>query len=254
MKIAVCDDQPNQIAEVKRIWQMCVDDNFYYELSEFRCAEDLLQAYKNGMTYDLLVLDIEMGAISGMEAAKKIRSVDKKCKIIFISAFDQYMRDAFDVSAIHYLDKPIDAEKLTMVFHRCIKEYREQCYPMIFLVYKKYHGNDGAPVQEERVKVDSSDILYFESYNRLINVNLVSGEMIQTKGKISELEQELRSRNFIRIHKSYLINVRYIKKITTKTVTIGKNGQEVTLDVSRKQKELLEKVFMEYKLGVYKTC
>ena len=50
MKIAVCDDQPNQIAEVKRIWQMCVDDNFYYELSEFRCAEDLLQAYKNGMT------------------------------------------------------------------------------------------------------------------------------------------------------------------------------------------------------------
>ena len=55
--------------------------------------------------YDLLVLDIEMGAISGMEAAKKIRSVDKKCKIIFITAFDQYMRDAFDVSAIHYLDK-----------------------------------------------------------------------------------------------------------------------------------------------------
>ena len=112
---------------------------------------------------------------------------------------------------------------------------------MIFLVYKKYHGNDGAPVQEERVKVDSSDILYFESYNRLINVNLVSGEMIQTKGKISELEQELRSRNFIRIHKSYLINVRYIKKITTKTVTIGKNGQEVTsvsythLDVYKRQ-------------------
>ena len=103
-------------------------------------------------------------------------------------------------------------------------------------------------------RIKLNDILYFESYNRLINVNLVSGEMIQTKGKISELEQELRSRNFIRIHKSYLINVRYIKKITTKTVTIGKNGQEVTLEVSRKQKDLLEKVFMEYKLGAYKTC
>ena len=87
-------------------------------------------AVKNGMTYDLLVLDIEMGAISGMEAAKKIRSVDKKCKIIFITAFDQYMRDAFDVSAIHYLDKPIDAEKLIMVFHRCIKEYKyPSCLP-----------------------------------------------------------------------------------------------------------------------------
>ena len=46
MKIAVCDDQPNQIAEVKRIWQMYVDDNFYYELSEFRCAEDLLPAVR----------------------------------------------------------------------------------------------------------------------------------------------------------------------------------------------------------------
>lgn len=254
MKIAICDDQQNNIEEVKRIWQKCVDDNFYYELSEFTCAEDLLQAYRNGITYDLLVLDIEMGAISGMEAAKKVRRVDKKCKIIFITAFDQYMREAFDVAAIHYLDKPIDERKLQMLFYSCIKEYREQSYPMIFFVYKRKDSEREVPAIEERVKVDISDILYFESYNRVVNVNLVSGEMIQTKRKITELEQELRSRNFIRIHKSYLINVVYIRKITSKTVTIGKDRHEVTLDVSRKQKNLLENVFMDYKLGVYKNC
>lgn len=254
MKIAICDDQPNHIEEVKKIWQKCVDDNFYYELFEFLCAEDLLQTYKNGMTYDLLVLDIEMGAISGMEAAKRIRTVDKKCKIIFITAFDQYMREAFDVSAIHYLDKPIDERKLKILFYRCIKEYREQRYSMIFLVYKKYTASDGVPVSEERIKIDIADILFFESYNRIVNVNLVSGKMFQTKRKITELEQELRSRNFIRIHKSYLINIIYIRKITSKTVTIGKGEHEVTLDVSRKQKDLLESVFMDYKLGVYKTC
>lgn len=254
MKIAICDDQINNIEEVKKVWQACVDDNLYYELSEFVCAEDLLETYKNGITYDLLVLDIEMGTISGMEAAKRIRNVDKNCKIIFITAFDQYMREAFDVAAIHYLDKPIDEKKLSILFHNSVKEYREQRYPMIFLVYKKYNANDGVSVPEERVKIDISDILYFESYNRIINVNLVSGEMIQTKRKITELEQELRSRNFIRIHKSYLINVVYIRKITSKTVTIGKDKYEVTLDVSRKQKDLLESVFMDYKLGVYKTC
>ena len=254
MKIAICDDQQMHINKIRQVWESCVDDNFYYEVSEFICAEDLLQTYDNGLRYDLLVLDIEMGKISGMDAAKKIRTMDKKCKIIFITAFDQYIRDAFDVAAIQYLDKPIDNEKLKLLFHKCITEYKEENHFMIFLVYKKFDANSQTSNLEERIKLNTSEILYFESYNRNINVNLVSGEMFQTKRKISDLERELRSRNFVRIHKSYLINVAYIRKLTTKTVTIGKDGHEVVLDVSRKQKDLLENVFMDYKLGVYKTC
>ena len=246
MKLAICDDIQEQCDEIKAIWECAVDCNFAYELQIFLSAEDLLQSYAQGMRYDILVLDIQMKDLNGMEAAKKIRQMDSDVKIIFLTAYDQYMREAFDVSAMHYLDKPVDADKLKALFHQVIRSYREAHYALYVPVMNQNH-------MEEKVQLFTSEILFFESYNRKVIIYLISGETYITNMKISLLEQELRSRNFVRTHMSFLVNVKYIRKINRMQVTLKYQEQEHIIPISRKQKELVEKVFLDYRVGDYKS-
>lgn len=245
MRIAVCDDQKHNLDIVKSFWEDVVDGNFNYEYIEFTCAEDLLVRYKNGEKFDLLVLDIEMGDVSGMEAARRIRRVDKNAKIIFITAYEQYIREAFDVAAMYYLDKPIDEIKLKKLFRRCIREYREQNYALYFTILTERQ-------QEEKAKLPIKDVLYIESYMRYVIIHTIDNQEYKTKGKISEYEKELRSRNFIRTHMSFLVNVCYIISINKEAIKL-KYGEIVKeLPLSRKQKAFVESVFLDYKVGDYK--
>lgn len=245
MKIAVCDDQQNILDEIRAVWKQSIDDNFKYEYCEYTCAEDLLGSYRVKDNYDLLVLDIEMGEISGMEAAKRIRRIDKNVKIIFVTAYDQYIRDAFDVSAMYFLDKPIDSRKLEKLFRRCIREYREQNYAIFFSIINQRQV-------EEKMRLLIKDILYIESYVRHVVIHTIDGKEYKTKGKISEYEKELRSRNFVRIYMSFLVNVCYIHSITKEDVNLKYGDAEVRLPLSRKQKSLVESVFLDYRVGDYK--
>ncbi|MBP3626033.1 MAG: response regulator transcription factor [Peptococcaceae bacterium] len=245
MKIAICDDVQEQCEEIKTIWERSADCNFVYEVQIFLSAEKLLQSYAQGERYDLLVLDIKMHEVNGMDAAREIRCIDSDVRIIFLTAYDQYMRDAFDVSAMHYLDKPVNANKLTTLFRQVIKTYQEAHYA-IHLPVINTNG------MEETVRIFASEIIYFESYNRKVNVHLTSGEIYTTKMKISQLEQELRSRNFVRIHMSFLVNIKYMRRVNRLQTVLKYQEREYTLPVSRKQKDLVEQAFLDYRTGDYK--
>ena len=245
MRIAVCDDQQNFLDEIRSVWEQSADDNFKYEYCEYTCAEDLLGSYRENNHYDLLVLDIEMGEISGMDAAKRIRRVDKNVKIIFVTAYEQYIRDAFDVSAMYFLDKPIESRKLEKLFRRCIREYREENYAIFISVFNQRQV-------EEKIMLLVKDILYIESYIRHVVIHTVDGKEYKTKGKISEYEKELRSRNFVRTYMSFLVNVRYIRSISKEELGLKYGDIEINIPLSRKQKSLVESVFLDYRVGDYK--
>lgn len=247
MRVAICDDLQQQCDEIEGIWKDCVDENFSYEVESFLSAEALLQAYQQGCRFDILILDIKMDKINGMEAARQIRILDQTVKIIFLTAYDQYMRDAFDVSAMHYLDKPVDAVKLKTLFRQAIRSYREAHYALYVPVMNQNN-------MEEKVQLFTSEILFFESYNRKVTIYLISGETYATSMKISQLEQELRTRNFVRTHMSFLVNVKYIRKINRMQVTLKYQEKEHVIPISRKQKELVEKTFLDYRVGDYKLC
>ena len=244
MRIAICDDIQEQCEEIKTIWERSVDCNFAYEVQIFLSAEELLQSYAQGERYDLLVLDIKMHEVNGMDAAREIRRIDSDVRIIFLTAYDQYMREAFDVSAMHYLDKPVDVNKLTMLFRQVIKTYQEAHYTL----YLSVINTNG---MEETVRILASEIIYFESYNRKVNVHLTSGEIYTSKTKISQLEQELRSRNFVRIHMSFLVNIKYMRRVNRLQTVLKYQEREYTLPVSRKQKDLVEQAFLDYRTGDY---
>lgn len=119
MKIAIVDDETEEqeiLAKYIREWARANK-----ELVEFSCftsSEAFLFAWEDDKDYALLVLDIEMGGISGLELAKKIRLVDQGIPILFVTGYDEYMQYGYDVAALHYLIKPVQKEKLFQVLNK----------------------------------------------------------------------------------------------------------------------------------------
>ncbi|MGN0690989.1 MAG: LytR/AlgR family response regulator transcription factor [Oscillospiraceae bacterium] len=121
LTIAICDDNENQISELRRLlddWS--ADKPFALAIDEYISAESFLFNYPDNPC-GLLLLDIEMNGINGMELAKKRRSEGDMLPIVFITGYSEYMSDGYEVEALHYLLKPVDKTKLFAVLDRYMK-------------------------------------------------------------------------------------------------------------------------------------
>ena len=122
LKIAVCDDdssQRNYLTEIVLTWakKRC----HLIKLIPYANAKAFLFDYEEQKDFDILLLDVEMPEISGIELAKTVRRENQSVQIIFITGYYEYFSDGFDVSALHYLIKPVDADKLFLVLDRAGK-------------------------------------------------------------------------------------------------------------------------------------
>ncbi len=107
LKISLCDDEPQQISQMKTLLhEWSTSNNIEIETHEYSSAEQVLFDYESNAC-DLLLLDIEMNGINGMELAKSLRAKGDMLPIVFITGFSEYMSDGYDVEALHYLLKPI---------------------------------------------------------------------------------------------------------------------------------------------------
>ena len=127
MRIAICDDEKAQRSLITKYLQEWARENGQIlELSEFPDAESLLFCWEDEKRFDLLILDIEMGALSGMELAERIRRENEDIPILFITGYETYMAQGYEVSAIQYLLKPLSKEKLFTVLERLWRQQRPE--------------------------------------------------------------------------------------------------------------------------------
>ena len=161
---------------------------------------------------DILFLDIQMSGIDGMETARELRKKDKKVILIFVTAVEEYVFQAFDVGAFNYIVKPIDDGKFSDVLHRAVDEWSaqninekepEERYVLI--------NNSGV-----HTKVILDEIVYAEVFNRKVVIHKLDGE-IEYYGKMSDLES-LAGDSFFRPHRAYLINFKYVEKYDATTI------------------------------------
>lgn len=198
MIIGICDDEKNirDIIEDKikklvpgaKVIQFSSGDNF------LMCAMDL----------DLLFLDIRMPGTDGIQVAKAIRDINKDLLIVFVTGLEEYVFQAFDVGALHYLVKPIDDNKLAKVLDKA-KESIE-------LKKKTYEKRKSIIVSAKGIhtRVFVDEIIYAEVFNRKI-VIYTQGNVIEYYGKLSDL-QKMVGEDFFRPHRAYLINMKYVEK------------------------------------------
>ena len=118
-KIAICDDSAadrDHIAALTRQW--AERGGHLLELSQFVSAENFLFEYSDKSDYDILLLDIEMGEMDGVELAKHLRREDETLQIVFITGYSDYISEGYEVAALHYLMKPVKEDKLLTVLDR----------------------------------------------------------------------------------------------------------------------------------------
>ncbi len=220
IRTAICDDEANTRAYLASLIEA---QPYPCEIVEYASAGDCLADQRQ---IDLLFLDIELNppdtGLDGMALARKIRERDSAVQpiIIFVTGYERYVFDAFDVGAFQYLLKPVNEEKFAQVFARAaaqIEADRENPHRRRALTLQSANANRTVPLES---------IYYIESRNHQVTLHLKDGRFT-CYAKIGVLEAEL-SDQFFRIHKGYLVNLSYVQAYSKTEVTLI-NGQKLLL-------------------------
>lgn len=224
LRIAVCDDDQQFATKLEELVQLeALKKGLNVDTEVYSDGDTLVTDIKKGYRYELIFLDIEMERINGIRAARDIREMDRSVLLVYVSGYEQYLKELFEVEPFRFLPKPMDNEKFCRYFHEACERVGEADSFYQFTFNKNIR------------KVALRDVVYFESRNRVIYIILISGVEERFYGRLNDVEKELAkgSRRFLRIHQSYLVNYSYIKKMSFSDIIImtGK-GKEVTLRIS----------------------
>lgn len=235
MKIAICDDEEAQIGLAGRLIHSWSEKSGQpVEVYSFRCAEEFLFRWSEDKSFDLLFLDIQMKDVTGIELAKTIRESDEKLIIIFVTGFTEYVFQGYDVSALHYLLKPVKEKDLFICLDRAksILDVNDEKY-LVFTA------------EGDNVRVRLSDIKYVEVMAHYINI-YTKNDTYNLKKSISNFEKELDTSLFIRCHRSYIVNLCYVDRIT-KADAVLDDGRLVP--ISRQKWDGFNQAFIKYFRG-----
>lgn len=227
IRIAICEDEKEQQELLKNYIEKIFEGlSIKYSLDMFNSGEELLENYSKDI--DLILLDIQLGEINGMDTARKIRVLDNNVEIIFITSLIEYALEGYKVRAYRYLVKPVKYDDIKENIINCIKELEIKNK---YIIIKK---------QGNQIKLDINEITYIEVQKETITIHTVN-EIYKISGTMNNIEKEIDCSRFFRCHKSFLVNLEHIK-IIKQYVAILENNEEVP--VSRYRfKETKDKFF-----------
>lgn len=230
IRVAVCDDEKAQrdyLLLLTGKWSRA--RKITATVDAFDSAESFLFHYAGNKGYDILLLDVQMKVISGVGLAREIRGNNDGVQIVFITGYPDFMAEGYDVSALHYLLKPVDEGKFFDVLDKAVTRLR--IAPRTILLSKK----DG----DVRIKLD--DIIYAEVMSHTTTLYLLTGTEVVNM-RITDIEKLLGD-GFFRCHRSFIVSLRYVRRVT-RTSVILEGGQEIPL--SRNAYVEANKKFIEY--------
>lgn len=211
LSIAVCDDEILECSQIAGKIKLTLEErNVPVQIRQFHSGKELLQASEQ---FDIVFLDIIMKELDGMKTAELFREKAFDGLLIFISSSREYVFDAYEAEPFWYLVKPITYQKLQRVLKRAVEKTKKQRRE--FLIVNS---------ERQKKKLFLSDICYFEIRGRMIYAHQTD-EIYHFYKQISLLEQQLQGKGFFRCHKSYLVNLSWVK---------GYNRQEIILDHGEK--------------------
>ncbi len=238
MKIAICDDEK----PIRDYIEKCVREvNPEIKVEQYEDASTMVSAKFDA---DILFLDIQMPGMDGMKAARILRTMGNKTIIVFVTAVEEYVFQAFDVGAVQYIVKPLDRNKLVETIKRAIELAGERrSIEDALSETKDSADNESFLIKSGGVnrKIILADISYAEVLEHRIILHMKDREQIEYYGKMSDLEK-VAGDDFFRVHRAYLINLSCVKSYDAKTVTV--QGEEIP--VARGKYQELVKSYLSY--------
>lgn len=206
-KIAICDDADadrRYVSDMVKSW--AAHDGHTVHTDTFSSAESFLFHYAEESDYDILLLDIEMGAMDGVTMAKQLRKENDTVQIIFITGYSDYISEGYEVAALHYLVKPVKKEKLFSVLDRAAEKLMRNERVLNF------------EVGGEMVRVPIYQIRYAEVFGNYVTVHAASD--IHIKMTLGEIEKQLDDR-FYRVGRSAVVNLTQISCVTRTEIVLA---------------------------------
>lgn len=227
MKIAICDDEKEMCTGLKRLVLGQKPDA---EVFLFTSGKQLLESRER---FHIVLMDIQMEGITGLETARALRMKDESTVLIFVTALKEYVFEAFDVSAFHYLLKPIEKEKFCRVFEKACSEAEKREKDAEELLFFQ--------TRSRSFTLHKKDILYVESRGRKVDIHTLK-ECITVYATMNSLEEQL-GEDFYRCHRGYLVNLAFITEYETDRILLG-NGEAVFM--AREKYSDFVKVYMRF--------
>ena len=199
-KIAICDDSDADRQYVlNMVERWAVSAGHVVHTDNFSSAENFLFHYAEESDYDILLLDIEMGAMDGVTMAKQLRGNNDTVQIIFITGYSDYILEGYEVAALHYLMKPVKEEKLCSVLDRAVEKLSKNEKVLNF------------EIGGEMVRVPIYQIRYADVFGNYVTIHGVSD--VTMKMTLGELEKQLDER-FYRVGRSCVVNLTQVSRVT----------------------------------------
>lgn len=198
-QVAICEDEKIFSKTHEKICHDILTKlDIEFHISVFDNSVDFLKT-SPGVKYNLILLDIIMDGINGVELAKTIRRSDGEATIIFVTSSKEYALQGYDVKALHYLMKPVD---VTLLERLIIEDYRHK-FQNNYLIIKSGSQNLRIPI---------NDIIALETTGRKVTLTLPD-RSIHYSGKLTDLLDELPKDRFVRCHQAYAVNISNIREL-----------------------------------------
>lgn len=245
IKVGIIEDE----SEIRRLLQKIIErqEGFQVVFESSTFAQSMMEFTK--YKPDVVFVDIDLNGESGLECAKIMTEFSPKLKVIFATAHSEYMANAFEIYAFDYLVKPFNIERVVKTLTRIKDSFKEismDTSAEVLLTQTEYQKEKlMIKGKEQVVFVDKEDIIMIERENQLTCI-VTSDETYKTSAALSAIEAKLNPKEFMRCHKSYIINLSKIKKMEPYgrwTYLVKLKGTEATALMTSQNYEEIKKIF-----------
>ncbi len=226
MKIVICDDSIEYLSRIEKLLLKYKEtySNIDFEIEKYSDASRLFDKIKKDELADIYILDMIMSCKSGIDIGNKIRETGDNSVIIYVTSSEDFALDAYQVHAIRYLLKPVYEDKFFEAMNHALS-YMNVKKDAVYLVKTK----DGL------VSLPYSKIEYIENSSRILDIYLTGGKLVRSifirKSFDEEIKEIVKNDNFLQVHKSFIVNLKYVKRIvknsmimeSDKIIPISKN-------------------------------
>lgn len=231
--IAICEDNDEALSHLR---SMLCQIKIPCDFTEYTSAEPLLLDMETKQKqFDLFLLDIFLPGQNGVETARRIREMDENAILIFLTSSEDFYREAFDLYAFHYLIKPVCLADLTEVLTKAA----DRISAPEEILHITFRG--------QNIILRHADITYIDSSNHVLCFHMRDGQNYAAYGKLDEIQTQLASELFVRCHKSFIVNLLYVGRLTREGFYIG----DTLLPVSRTYASVAKERYHKRMFGIF---
>ena len=220
LRCAIVEDSPRELEHLKEcLARYSAERDIPLETTVFGDAASFLEHYR--ADYDIVFMDIELPGINGMEAARRLREIDRQVILIFVTNMAQFAVKGYEVDALDYIIKPAQYGPLSIKLDRAAQRWRAAAESVMVAL----------PTGTQRLLL--WEIYYIEVQGHKLTYHTEKGQLPGT-GTLQDAEQRLHGKGFLRCNKCYLVNQKHIQTVTGSDVVLS-NGEKLQISRLRKQ-------------------